>query len=398
MRKTQIPMVRLIASAIFSFALLTVFLRSADAQQVCYSYDALGRLTGVIDQNNQAAFYDYDAVGNILSIRRQSPSGPVTIYSFDPPANAPGGSVEVFGVGFSSTASQNQVTIGGTPATVSSTLPCMLIVQVPGNAATGQITVATPLGQATSSSAFLVSGLVIGGTAAAVLPGGTIQFTALINGCGDPTLIWRVNGIVGGNSTVGTIDSNGLYTAPKAVPVPPTITIRADSVGCNELFAETTITIVTQFTGFVFANVSANHGSPPVIFPANTVLNSASVAYGVVPSEAAHGSIISSASVANVPVISAMSPKSAARGSNFDITITGVNLTGSTDLRFLGASAPDAAITVTNVAANGVGTALTAHVSILSTATAGTRTVRVDNPIGNSTAGNTRVNIFTITP
>jgi YD repeat-containing protein len=387
-----------LAAFLLAFCVGLLSRDTAEAQQVCYSYDALGRLTGVIDQNNQAAFYDYDAVGNILSIRRQSPSGPVTIFAFDPSSNAPGGSVEIFGIGFNATPNQNQVTIGGTPATVSSTLPCTLIVQVPANAATGQITVATPLGQATSSSTFLVSGLVIGGTAGAVLTGGSIQFTALTNGCGDPTLIWRVNGIVGGNATVGTIDSNGLYTAPHAVPVPATVTIRADSVGCDELFAENTITIVTQFTGFVFASVSANHGAPPVLFPPNTVLHSASVVYGSAPSEAAQGSIISSASVANVPVISATNPKNAARGSNFDITIMGINLAGSTDLRFLGASTPDAAITVTNVTVNGAGTTLTAHVSILSTAIAGTRTLRVDNPIGNSTAGNTGVNIFTITP
>src|ERR1044072_6553347 len=239
--KFRRAMLNSIAWLIGSLVLLVVAHGSADAQQVCYSYDGLGLLTGVIDQNSQAAFYDYDAVGNILSIRRQSPSGPVTIYAFDPSSNAPGGSVEIFGVGFSATTNQNQVTIGGTPATVSSTLPCTLIVQVPANAATGQITVAAPLGHATSSSAFLVSGLVIGGAAGAVLTGGTIQFTALINGCGDPSLTWRVNGIVGGNSTVGTIDTNGLYTAPNAVPIPATVTIRADSVGCDQLFSENTI-------------------------------------------------------------------------------------------------------------------------------------------------------------
>src|ERR1044071_6902195 len=237
--KFRRAMLNSIAWLIGSLVLLVVAHGSAAAQQVCYSYDGLGRLTGVIDQNSQAAFYDYDAVGTILSIRRQSPSGPVTIYAFDPPWNAPGGSVEICGCGFSATPNQNQVTIGGTPATVSSALPCTLIVQVPANAATGQITVAPPLGQATSSSPFLVSGLVVGASAAAALTagtlkfnvvtkrrcdpavvclvsglvvgasaagaltGGTIQFTVLANGCGDPALLWRVNGIVGGSSTVG---------------------------------------------------------------------------------------------------------------------------------------------------------------------------------------------------
>ena len=391
-------MAKRIIGLVLFVGLLLALCRSAEAQQVCYSYDGLGRLTGVIDQNNEVAFYDYDAVGNILSIRRETPSGPVTVFSFDPPGGAPGGTVEVFGVGFSSTANENQVTIGGTLATVSSTVPCTLVVQVPENATSGQITVITPLGQATSSSVFLVSGLVIAGTAAAVLPNGTVQFSVLTNGCGDPSLIWRVNGIVGGNSTVGTIDSNGLYTAPAAVPVPPTVTIRADSVGCNGLFAESPLTIVTQLTGFVFAHASANFGFPAPLFPPNTVLHSASVAYGVVPSEAAQGSVIHSASVANVPVITEMTPGSAARGSNFNITITGVNLTGSTDLSFLGASTPDAAITVTNVVVGAGGTTITANVSILATAATGTRTVLVENPVGNSTAGNTGVNIFTITP
>ena len=371
---------------------------AAAAQQVCYSYDGLGRLTGVIDQNNQAAFYDYDAVGNILAIRRQSPLGPVTVYSFDPPGGSPGSSVEVFGVGFSATANQNQVTIGGTPATVASTIPCTLVVQVPANATSGLISVTSPSGQATSNSVFLVSGLVIGGAAAAVLPNGTVQFTAINNGCPDPTLIWRVNGVVGGNSTVGTIDTNGHYTAPASIPVPPTVTIRADSVGCAGLFSEATLTIVSQLTGFVFANASASFGIPAPLFPTDTVIHSASVTYGSVPSEAAQGSIIHSASFANVPVISAMIPASAARGANFSVTITGVNLTGAVDLKFLGASTPDAAITVSNLIVDGAGTTLTADVSILGTATTGTRTVRIDNPIGNSTAGSTGVNNFNVTP
>ncbi len=38
-------------------------------------------------------------------------------------------------------------------------------------------------------------------------------------------LTFYVNGIAGGNAVLGTIDSNGLYTAPAVVPVPNTITI-----------------------------------------------------------------------------------------------------------------------------------------------------------------------------
>lgn len=44
--------------------------------------------------------------------------------------------------------------------------------------------------------------------------GATQQFTATVQGQSNPQLAWSVDGIGGGNSTVGTISSSGLYTAP----------------------------------------------------------------------------------------------------------------------------------------------------------------------------------------
>ena len=38
-------------------------------------------------------------------------------------------------------------------------------------------------------------------------------------------VIFFINGVQGGNSEFGTIDSNGLYTAPAIVPVPNTVAI-----------------------------------------------------------------------------------------------------------------------------------------------------------------------------
>ncbi|MGA2350602.1 MAG: DUF1800 domain-containing protein [Terracidiphilus sp.] len=46
----------------------------------------------------------------------------------------------------------------------------------------------------------------------------------------DP-MSFYVNGVQGGNAELGTIDSNGLYTAPAIVPVPNTVTITATAVG-----------------------------------------------------------------------------------------------------------------------------------------------------------------------
>jgi hypothetical protein len=55
------------------------------------------------------------------------------------------------------------------------------------------------------------------------------QFTATVRNSGDTAVGWKVNGVTGGNSTVGTISVTGLYTAPAAVPRPATVTVTAVS-------------------------------------------------------------------------------------------------------------------------------------------------------------------------
>jgi hypothetical protein len=52
---------------------------------------------------------------------------------------------------------------------------------------------------------------------ASITPSQTQQFTATVTGITNPTISWAVDGIAGGNSTVGTISASGLYT-PSATP------------------------------------------------------------------------------------------------------------------------------------------------------------------------------------
>lgn len=54
-------------------------------------------------------------------------------------------------------------------------------------------------------------------SSASVQTGATRQFTATVTGATDP-VAWSVNGVAGGNATVGTISASGLYTAPATVP------------------------------------------------------------------------------------------------------------------------------------------------------------------------------------
>src|SRR5579872_4492345 len=58
---------------------------------------------------------------------------------------------------------------------------------------------------------------VLPSTARVMANGGQQQFSATLDG-NQSAAGWRVNGIPGGNASVGTIDVNGLYSAPQLVP------------------------------------------------------------------------------------------------------------------------------------------------------------------------------------
>ena len=63
-----------------------------------------------------------------------------------------------------------------------------------------------------------------------LVAGTTQQYAATVTGTADHRVIWWVDGHQGGNSTFGTIDANGLYTAPITAPNPATVEVVAVSV------------------------------------------------------------------------------------------------------------------------------------------------------------------------
>jgi YVTN family beta-propeller protein len=64
---------------------------------------------------------------------------------------------------------------------------------------------------------------------AVVVLGGTQQFTATVSGPSDTTVSWSISGTGCSGSACGTINTNGLYTAPTQVFSPNTLTITATS-------------------------------------------------------------------------------------------------------------------------------------------------------------------------
>lgn len=82
-----------------------------------------------------------------------------------------------------------------------------------------------------------------------ILLGKSQLFTATLTGSADPALIWSVNGIPDGNSTLGTITpssaTTATYTAPATLPDLNQVTIKVSSASNPELTAAAIVTLLT---------------------------------------------------------------------------------------------------------------------------------------------------------
>jgi hypothetical protein len=69
-------------------------------------------------------------------------------------------------------------------------------------------------------------GITVSPPSANVVEGASLQFTAVVQN-GPQAVIWEVDGMTVGDSTVGFISSSGFYTAPAQIPTPDVVTIKA---------------------------------------------------------------------------------------------------------------------------------------------------------------------------
>ena len=76
-----------------------------------------------------------------------------------------------------------------------------------------------------------------------VRAGDTLQFSAKVSSVMDQSVVWSVNGTVGGNATTGKISTSGLYTAPAALPTPNSVTIEATSASNKSLSGTTALSL-----------------------------------------------------------------------------------------------------------------------------------------------------------
>jgi hypothetical protein len=95
-----------------------------------------------------------------------------------------------------------------------------------------------------SSPAAATPTITVTGAASSVNVNGTVQFTQSILNLTSTLVNWQVNSIQSGNSTYGTIDTSGLYTAPKTVPTNNVVTITAVAQAQTSLTATANLTIL----------------------------------------------------------------------------------------------------------------------------------------------------------
>jgi hypothetical protein len=377
-----------------------------------YTYDENGRLKSVILPTGEAAVYNYDAAGNITSIQRIAVNG-LALQDFSPREGAIGDQVTFTGVGFGATIAENTVKFNNNvTATIISANSTQIIAEVPQGAVTGIVTITTPLGTVTTAQPFTVVGkLQVKPALVEVEPTRSMQFTTVFTSyTGDQSVTWKVNDITGGNSTVGTINANGLYTAPafSSTQASLSVVIKAVSVAVPAMSGESEVTVKYKLIATSAAAVSIKRGStsgplrsgavsvqfgpsprtaatlPPAVSiqygpsprTAATLPPKVSVQYGPRPRNAPAQA--TGVSVTNGPIISSISTASISRGTTVSLTINGTNLTGATNLRFITtASAVDSSITIANLSVNSEGTSLTVNVTVSSQSALGKRVVVV---------------------
>jgi hypothetical protein len=97
-------------------------------------------------------------------------------------------------------------------------------------------------------------------TSATVVVGQSAAFQATVTGSTNTVVTWQVNGVVGGNATVGTI-SAGVYTAPAAVPNPATVTVTAVSQADTTQSKSASVLIVASNTNQQAQNIPIKLGT-----------------------------------------------------------------------------------------------------------------------------------------
>lgn len=190
--------------------------------------------------------------GNGGSIQT-TPASAVTLAITPTTASVPAGATLQFMATVANTSDtvvtwQVNGTAGGGPTlgTISSSGLYAAPATVP-NPATITVTAVSQADTSVSASASVTitakASIGISPSSVTVLAGATQQFTSIVTGMSNTAVNWQVNGMTGGNSTLGTISTAGLYTAPATPPSGRTVNVTAVSQADPSMSASASVSI-----------------------------------------------------------------------------------------------------------------------------------------------------------
>ena len=220
-------------------------------------------MLGTIDANGMYAAPEFPPAPNSITISavevsdtRKLGAAPTTLNNPVPqltsvtPLSLPQApfTITLNGLHFAQGATAYMGTTALSTAYVSSTQLTATGTATAAQAGTQVITVQNPAPGPSVSAG--VNIIVAGGVAVALTPstatvrcGDQQTFVATVTGALDTSATWTVNGVAGGNSTVGAISATGIYTAPLTLPTPNNVTVTATSVEDPTKSANATITL-----------------------------------------------------------------------------------------------------------------------------------------------------------
>ena len=170
----------------------------------------------------------------------------LTISGFSPASGLPGTEVVLHGSGFEvQSPEKNSVDLSELPVEVVSAAVDTLTVIVPEGAVTGPFVVENARGQAVSSTVFTVpERILLDPESAETSVGSSIRFRAEALAAPSRELVWKVNGVAGGRSDLGTVSPDGLYVSPAEPPPGEQVSVTAELVRDASVSASAEVTIV----------------------------------------------------------------------------------------------------------------------------------------------------------
>jgi len=91
--------------------------------------------------------------------------------------------------------------------------------------------------------------------------GSTANYTAVVSNLANTAVTWQVNGVAGGNSTVGTITAAGVYTPPSVIPVNNTVNVTAVSVQSPSVSGFAPVSILNPIPSIAAAEATPTSGT-----------------------------------------------------------------------------------------------------------------------------------------